>query len=91
MEWVIFWVVASFIQGVVCGEVFVNVVRYDLKQKAVGVYVQELALGAVLLFQIVVEKVINQDLAVVEDRHPGVNRFVQQQLAFVHVDSDQVA
>ena len=87
---VIFWVVAGVVQGVFCGDVFVNVVCFDLKKKAVCVFVQELALGAVLLFQFVVEKVIHQDLAVVKDRHPGVNRFVQQQLAFVHVDSDKV-
>ena len=35
-------------------------------------------------------KIIHQDLAVVKDRHPGVNRFVENELAFVHVDSDQV-
>ena len=75
---------------VVSFDVFVDVVRFDLKQAAISVCVQELALGAVLFSQLVVEKVVHQDLAVVKDRHPGVDRFVQNQLAFVHVDSDQV-
>ena len=37
-------------------DVFVDVVRFDLKQEAISVCVQELALGAVLFFQLVVEK-----------------------------------
>ena len=41
-------------------------------------------------FQLVVEKIVHQDLAVVNDRHTGVDRFVQKQLAFVHVDPYQV-
>ena len=43
-----------------------------------------------IFFQLVVEKIVHQDLAVVKDRHPGVDRFVQKKLAFAHVDSDQV-
>ena len=41
-------------------------------------------------FQLVVEKIIHQDLAVVKYCHPCVDRLVQQQLAFAHVDSEQV-
>ena len=36
----IFWVVAGVVQEVFCGDVTVNVIRFDLKQKAVGVCVQ---------------------------------------------------
>ena len=35
-----------------------------------------------IFFQLVVEKIVHQDFAVVKDRHPGVDRFVQKQLAF---------
>ena len=35
-------------------------------------------------------KIIHQDLAVVKDCHPCVDRLVEQQPAFAHVDSEQV-
>ena len=38
-------------------------------------------------FQLVVEKIIHQDLAVVKDCHPCVDRLVEQQPALAHVDS----
>ena len=38
-------------------------------------------------FQLVIEKIIHQDLAVVKDCHPCVDRLVEQQPALAHVDS----
>ena len=38
----------------------------------------------------VVEEVIHQDLAVLEDRHASVHELVQQQLGFVHADAHHV-
>ena len=38
--------------------------------------------GPYFFFQLVVEKIVHQDFAVVKDRHPAVDRFVQKQLAF---------
>ena len=70
--------------------VFVDVLRFYLQQQAVRVRVQELAFFAVLLFQMVVETVVHQDLAVVKYCHPRVDRLVEQQPAFAHVDSNQV-
>ena len=86
-----FRVVARVVQVFVGFDVFVDVFRFHLKKEAVRICVQELAPGAVLFFQLVVGKVVHHDLAVVKDRHPGVDRFVQKQLAFAHVvDPDQV-
>ena len=46
--------------------------------------------GPYFFFQLVVEKTVHQDFAVVKDLHPGVDRFGQKKLAFAHIDSDQV-
>ena len=70
--------------------VFVDVIRFDLQEKAVRVCVQQLVLRSVLFFQVVVEKVVHQDLAVVKDCHPCVDRLVQNQLGLGHVDSGQI-
>ena len=70
--------------------VFVDVLCFNLQQQAVRVCVQEFAFFAVLLFQLVVVKVVHQDLAIVKDSHPCVDRLVKQQPAFAHVDSNQV-
>ena len=83
-------VVTRIIEVFVCCDVFVDVIHFDLTQKAVRVCVKKLGPWAVLFFQLVGEKVIHQDLAVVKDRHPSVNGFVQQQLAFAHVDPNHV-
>ena len=45
---------------------------------------------AVFCFQVIVEEVIHQDLAVLKDRHACVNRLVQHQPGFVHVNSCHV-
>ena len=45
---------------------------------------------AVSCFQVIVEEVIHQDLAVLEDCHACVYWLVQQQLCFVHVDTCHV-
>ena len=71
-------------------DVFVDVICFDFKLKAVCVCVQELAPLVVLLFQMVVENVVQQDLALVKDSHPRVDRLVEQQPAFAYIDSNQV-
>ena len=68
-------VIARIILIFVCFDVFVDIIRFNLKQKAVGVCVQKFALWAIF-FQLVVEKIIHQDLAVVKDCHPCVDRLV---------------
>ena len=85
-----FRVVTRIIKIFVCFDVFVEVVRFNFNKKAVGICVQKLALWSVLLFKFVVEKVVHQYLAVVKDSHPRVDRFVKQQPAFVHANSDKV-
>ena len=83
-------VVTRIILIFVLFDVFVDIIRFDFKQKAICFCVQELAPLAILLFEMVVEKVVYQDLAVVKDSYPRVDRLVEQQPAFAHVDSDQV-
>ena len=90
MERVVFWVVASVKEICVSSHVFVDVLRFDFEQQAVRVGVQELALLSVLHFEEVVEEVVHQDLAVLEDCHPRVDRLVQDESAFVHLDSAKV-
>ena len=80
-------VIARIIEIFLCFDVFVDIIRFNLKKKAVGVCVQKFALWAIFFFQLVVEKIVHEDLAVVKDRHTGVDRFVQNQLAFAHADS----
>ena len=82
--------VARVVQVFVGFYVFVDVFHFDLKKEAVRVCVQKLAPGTVFFFQLVVEKIVHQDLAVVKHIHTGVDRFVQKQLAFTHVDPYQV-
>ena len=89
MQWMVFRIVAGVKEMLVRFHVFVDVVRFDLQEKAVRVCVQQLAPRAVLFFQVVVE-VIHQDLAVVKDCHPCVVRLVQNQLGLAHVDSGQI-
>ena len=89
MKWILFQVVAYIIR-IFVWFVFVNVIHFDLKQKAFHVRLQHLALWAILFFKLFVEKVICQDLAVVKNSHSDVDRFVENQLAFVHVYSNRV-
>ena len=72
--------VARVVQVFVGFDVVVDVFRFDLKKEAVRVCVQKLAPGAIFLFQLVVEKIVHQDLAVVKDRHTGVDGLFRSSL-----------
>ena len=87
----VFRIVACVKEMLVRFHVFVDLVRFDLQEKAVRVCVQQLAPRAVLFFfQVLVKEVVHQDLAVVKDCHPGVDSFFQNQLGLAHVDSGQI-
>ena len=90
IKWVIFGIVACVVQILVSFHVFVNVLCFDFQDEAVRVCVQQLALKAVLFFKVVIEEVVHQDLAVVQDRHPSVHRFVKKKPALSHINSGQV-
>ena len=85
----IFLVITCVIQILVFFLVLVDVFRLNLQQKAVCVRVQELTPWAVVFLELVVVKIIHEDLAHIKYRHPDVDRLVKNQLAFVHVNSDQ--
>ena len=58
----IFGIVANVAQVRVLCNVLVNVFWFDLQHKAVGVCVQQLALKAVLLFQVIIEEFVHHQL-----------------------------
>ena len=86
----VLWIIARVVQRRISCDIFVDVIRFYFQQKAVCVCVKGLAFFSVLLFQLVVEKVLHQYLTVVKDGHPGVDRFIRQHFAFVHVDPRHV-
>ena len=62
----------------------------DVQEQAVRVCVDQFALFSITGFQVVVVKVVHQELAGIENSHPCVNRLVQNQTLFVHVDARHV-
>ena len=76
VKWVVFGVVACVIHPQVFFHVFVGVFRLDVQEQAVCVCVDQLALRPISCFQTVVEEVVHQYLAVLEDRHACVHGLV---------------
>ena len=65
--------------------VFVHIFCLDVQDQAVCVCVDQLTFVGVSSFQVVVVKVVHQDLAVLENRHACLHGLVQHQLCFAHV------
>ena len=70
--------------------VFVNVICLDVKEQAVCVCVDQIALRPVSSFQVVVVEVVHQELAGIENSHSCVHWLVQNQTLFVHMDARHV-
>ena len=83
-------VVACVIQPWVFFHVFVHIFCLDVQDQAVCVCVYQLAFVVVSGFQVVVEEVIHQNLAVLEYRHACVHWLVQHELCFAYVDARHV-
>ena len=85
----VFGIVAHVIIEKVAFYVFVNV-SVSISMSRLSVSVDQLALLTISCFYLVVEKVVHQNLAVLQDHHARVDRLVQKQPYFVHVDACQV-
>ena len=72
------------------GHVLVHVLGLDLKEKAVSVRVEELAVLSVLRFELVIIKVVHQVLGEIQNAHAHIHRAIEYQVALVDLDSCQI-
>ena len=83
-------VVGCVIEGLVLGHVLVHILGLDLKEKAVSVRVEELAVLSVLRFELVVIEGVHQVVGEIQNAHSHIHRAIEYQFALVDLDSCQI-
>ena len=87
---VVFRVVRHIVEVLVLRHVTVDVLCLDLKEKALGIRIEEFHAVAILGLHLVVIEVVHKTLQEVENAHLHIDGSVQDQPALVHLHCSQV-